>query len=410
MMKKRQVVVTGLGCVSSYGRGVAPFWEGLLSGASNARIISQFDAGVYRSGIAAEVPQHIYDSEELRRQCAHPQEDSALLASLAVLEAMQDAGLDKDDIASKPAEFGCVLGSLCGGGRSFEAYGRTFLEREQDRQAGFPSPRTAHIDYQLTHVLSLLGATGPSTLVSTACSSATDAIGYAGDIIRSGDASIMLAGGADILAEIVHAGFNGVLSITKTHPKPFSEGRDGFFIGEGAAILVLEERSSALQRGAKIYAELCGYGLSNTAFHLTATSDSGKGEALSIQRALQDSQLQADDIDYVNAHGTSTQHNDQTELLALEQVFSPNTGRVKVNTIKPMIGHCMGAAGAMEAVATVLSIHHQKIPPTLNAAPDREKIKFDLVVNTPREAKIRHAISQSFGFGGACSSIVFGQV
>lgn len=407
---KIRVVVTGIGCVSSYGLGVQAFWNGILSGKSNLKKTTRFNGAVYRSGLAAEVPREVYDDVDLRRLCNNPLEDSALLASIAALEAVDDAGFTRETFALRADETGCVLGSLCAGGREFEAYGRAYVRSEQSEQKYVGDIEATHVHYQLDHLIDLLGTSGPSTMISTACSSSTDAIGYAGDIIRAGDAKMMIAGGADILAEIVHAGFNGVLSITRSYPKPFTPERDGFFIGEGAGILILEELDSALQRGAKIYAELRGYGLSNTAFHLTATSDSGRGEALSVERALADSNLSPEDVDHVNAHGTSTQHNDQTELLALEHVFQGSIGQIKVNTIKPMIGHCMGAAGAMEAIATLLAIHYQTIPATINSNPEAGKIKFDLVVGAPRKVKIRHAISQSFGFGGACSSVVFGRL
>jgi 3-oxoacyl-[acyl-carrier-protein] synthase II len=245
--------------------------------------------------------------------------------------------------------------------------------------------------------------------VSTACSSTTDAIGHAFDFIRNSSCDRVIAGGADILTEPILGGFNLLYSLSNGNPRPFDKDRDGFVIGEGAGLIYMETLESARERGARIYAEVLGYGLSNTAYHLTATSEDGVGEALSILRALRDANLSPEDVDYINTHGTATLHNDATEILAISSVFGESTERIKINSTKASIGHCMGAAGIMEAISTVLSLQHQEIPPTINTAGNIEGLKMKLVTKGVCKTSIKYAISESFGFGGACSCIVFGK-
>lgn len=401
MSDKRRVVVTGLGAISTFGLGVDAFWDGLANGRSGKAEIRQFQKR-YRSNLGAELPAGLHDCEELVAAAGHPEEEAALLATLSAAEALTDAGLDRAD----KREFGCVVGTLCSGSRVFERYCRAYCSGESD-QASYPDVDSGTVYYQLEHVIRHFGMEGPSTLVSTACSSSTDAIGYAADMIRSGAAEVMLAGGADILVEVVHAGFNAVFSITKDHSKPFDTGRSGFFIGEGAGMLVLEDYDHAMRRGATVYAEVLGYGLSNAAYHLTATSEDGVGEAMAVKRCLDEAGVRAEQVDYVNAHGTATQHNDTTETKALRLVFGDGIDGLAVTSIKANIGHCMGASGALEAVATVKCMQQGYIPPTLNSAGDLDP-SVNVVVGDGLARKARYAISQSFGFGGASSAVLFG--
>jgi len=402
MAKLRRVVCTGLGAVSCFGRGVETFWSGLVAHRSGQAEISLFDASIYRSNLAAEVPQALRDARDIFEAAGSPKEEATLLATLAAQEALADAGF-----ADTPkTDFGCVIGTLCSSSRLFERYGRQFSQASADH-AAYPDIDACTVAYQLEHIVGHFGMEGPATLVSTACSSSTDAIGCAMDFIRGGEADVMLAGGGDILCEMVHAGFNSVFSITKDHSKPFDAARSGFFIGEGAGILVLEALDHALARGARIYAEVLGYGLSNTAYHLTATSEDGVGEALAIERCLQDAGVSPSDVQYVNAHGTATQHNDVTEAKALRHVFGDSLDQLLVTSIKANVGHCMGASGALEAIATIKCIAEGFIPPTLNSAGDLDA-GIPVLFGQGAARETRYALSQSFGFGGASSAVLFG--
>lgn len=412
-MSRRRVVVTGMGAVSCFGLGVEALWNGLRSGRSGQARIRAFDGSGYRSPYAAEVPAELWQREDLALLAGEPEEAATLLASLAAHQAFAEAGM----LGMPKRAAGCVVGTLCSSSQEFERYCRRFMARDAlvaDRaaeavaDAGFPDPDRAVVSYQLEHLVQHFGLQGPSTLISTACSSSTDAIGHAADIIRSGEAPMMLAGGADILTEVVHAAFNAVFSITNGTARPFDASRCGFFIGEGAGMLVLEELEHALDRGAAIHGEVLGYGLSNTAFHLTATSEDGSGEALAVARCLADAGVSAEEIDYINAHGTATRHNDLTETRAIRSLFLSSLSRLVVSSIKPNIGHCMGASGALEAIATLCCIKEDFIPPTLNSSGDLDSA-LRIVVGSGLSHVTHYAISQSFGFGGACSSLLLGK-
>lgn len=402
MNQRRRVVCTGLGAVSCFGPGLETFWNGLKNQQTGQSTVTIFDASTYRSKFAAEVPQSLRDDADLFKLTGEPAEEATYLAAVAAHEAFKDAGLERQDKSA----YGCIVGTLCSSSRAFETYAKRFITAPQDLDS-FPASDSVAVYYQLEHLVAHFGFEGPASLVSTACSSSTDAIGYAADFIRRGEAKVMLAGGGDILCEMVHAGFNSVFSITRDCSKPFDTQRSGFFIGEGAGMLVLEDLEHALARGAKIYAEVMGYGLSNTAFHLTATSEDGVGEALAIERCLQDAGVVHTQIDYINAHGTGTQHNDLSESKALKHVFGTDLERVLVTSIKANIGHCMGASGAMEAIATIKCIEDGYIPPTINSSGDLDP-DLKVLVGKGAERRVRYALSQSFGFGGASSAVLFG--
>ena len=401
-MDKRRVVITGIGVVSPYGAGLQRFWQALAGGESARRPIQGFDASVYRSAQGGEAPAELLADAGARARCGDPGEDSAYFLALAAAEALADAGLGA--AFSDEDRVGCVLGTLCAGMRNMREYGAAY-------ESGLPSPvaaETIPAHYQLDFLARRHNLTGPSSLVSTACSSTTDALGYAFDLIRGGECDSCLSGGGDVLAEMIHAAFNGLYSITTGEPRPFDSERDGFFIGEGAGLFHLETLESARARGARIHAEILGYGLSNTGHHLTATSEDGAGEALAIRRALDDAGLAPADIDYINCHGTGTRHNDASEIRAINLVFGDAAERLHISSNKASIGHCMGAAGALEAAATVLALENSLIPPTLHTRGDEAELRSRLVGAEARPAALRRALSQSFGFGGACSCIVFG--
>jgi 3-oxoacyl-[acyl-carrier-protein] synthase II len=395
-----------MGAVSPFGLGIPLFWRSLVAGESAVRPVESFDASVFRGKQAAEVPRSVYQDRALRESVGNPEEDATFFAMVAAREALQDAGLTAPFTATD--RVGCVIGTLCSGARNLEKYGRAFMFDNGIQPASGESPESIVVSYQLDFLARALNLCGPSALISTACASTTDAIGHAADMIRYGECTLALAGGGDVLGEVVHGGFNSVFSITTSLPKPFDRSRDGFVIGEGAGIVVLESLAAARARGARIYAEVLGYGLSNTAFHLTATSEDGTGEGLAVRRALQDARISAEQIDYVNAHGTATAHNDSTETRALTALFGARTSKVLVNSIKPMIGHCMGAAGIFEAICTMLAVYYGMVPPTLNTTADEVGDAFELAVGTAVQRQLRYALSESFGFGGACSCVVVG--
>lgn len=402
IMKKRRVVITGMGVVSPFGVGVECYWQGLRSGQSALRTITGFDAARYRSAQGMEVPAEVYRDREACAACGSPYEDSAYFLSLAANEALGGAGVGP--VFDDADRVGCVLGTLCAGTQNFMKVAGAYAAGEVPDEACPVDGTLVH--YQLDFLARRHNLTGPSSLVSTACASSTDAIGYAFDLIRHGECDSALAGGADVLTEPIHGGFNALFSITTNRPRPFDRDRDGFVIGEGGGLFYLETIESAQARGADILAEVLGYGLSNTAFHLTATSEDGTGEALSIRRALEDAGLRPDEVDYINTHGTATRHNDATEILAINTVFGAHAPRIAANSIKAAIGHCMGAAGVMEALSTVLAIKHQEIPPTPFTEGNEGGLVMALVAGEARKVPIRFAVSESFGFGGACSCLV----
>ena len=407
MSQKRRVVVTGIGAVSPFGMGAGLFWNSLLDGVSAIRPVESFDASPYRGKVAAEVPRSIAQDETLAARYGNPQETATLYATMAAQEALQDASLPL--VFPSEARVGCAIGTLCSGARNLEKYGHAFVYDGGALPEGGGPPDSIVVSYQLNHLTGHFNLTGPSTLISTACASSTDAIGFAFDAIRNGDCDTMLAGGGDILGEVVHGGFNAVFSITTSTPRPFDRERDGFAIGEGGAFIVMESLDSALKRNARIYGEVLGYGLSNSAYHLTSTSKDGEGEGLAIRRALAEARLEPAQISYINAHGTATSANDSTETHSIHAIFGDHAPNLYVSSIKPMIGHCMGAAGIFEAIATILTVHHDEVPPTINTAGNEEGMRFKLVKEKAVKTPVQYALSESFGFAGACSCVVIGK-
>ena len=408
-MEKKRVVVTGMGTVSTFGLGSDIYWDSLVKGESGVKPISLFDTELYRSGLGAEIPEVIRSNKLLRQKAGNPKEDATFFATLAAKEAFENANMSTEDIIENQNRIGCIIGTLCSSSKNYEDFGREFFKNfsVDEDQIGDIDPTL--ISYQLNYLCDQISIKGPSTLISTACSSATDAIGVSFDMIRSGRCDMVLSGGGDVISEVIHAGFNSVRSITIDRPRPFDKDRTGFVIGEGAGMLILESLESALKRDAYIHAEILGYGLSNSAYHLSATSKDGSGEALAMKRSIKSAGLKPDNIDYVNAHGTATLHNDRSELLALKLVFNELSKNVSVNSIKSMIGHCMGAAGALEAISTIKSIETGIIPPTINFNSPEQGNDFDMVVNEKRKKDIQYALSNSFGFAGYNSTVLFGK-
>jgi 3-oxoacyl-[acyl-carrier-protein] synthase II len=405
-----RVVVTGLGVVSPLGIGAEVFWDALLRGSSGVGPITRFDANAHETRIAAEVkafdPHEYMDRKEVKRTDAFIH-----YAVAAARLAMDDSGLK---VRNGEAEtVGVSLGTGMGGLAFLEQACRTLVERGPSRVGPYVIP--GMIPNMAAGLVSMqVGARGPNLATSTACAASNHAIGEAFRLIQAGDAEVMLAGGSDALVTpLIVAGFSslGALSRRNDEPtrasRPFDGGRDGFVIGDGAGILILEELEHALCRGARVYAEIVGYGQSADAYHITAPAPDASGPARSMERALENANLIPAAVDYINAHGTSTPANDANETAAIKRVFGPHARGLAISSTKSMTGHLMGAAGAVEAIATCLAIRHAIVPPTINYETPDPECDLDYVPNFPRPLKINAALSNAFGFGGTNATLAF---
>ncbi len=406
-----RIVITGMGAITPLGIGLETFWHGLAAGQSGVRRITLCDPGDSPSQIAAEVPdfepRNYLESREVRRMPRVCQ-----FAVVATDMALADAKLPLDRLDRN--EIGVLIGNSSGSPLDNEAAVQKLLSRGVDR---FNNP------YYLTGTLPNMpasyiairhGFAGYSTTISTACSASAQAIGEAAEVIRRGDAEVMLAGGCEApISQISLAGFGSLkaLSTYNEHPetasRPFDVTRNGFVLGEGAAVLVLERLSSARRRGARIYAELAGYGSTCDAYHPTGPHPEGKGAARAMQRALARAGVTPEQIDYINAHATSTPPGDVSETMAIKQVFGPAAYTVPISSTKSMIGHLTSAAGAVEAVATILTLQHGVIPPTINYEHPDPDCDLDYVPNKARPAQLEIVMSNSFAFGGINATLVF---
>ena len=406
----RRVVVTGVGLVSSLGIGTEANWEALCAGRSGVGRITRFDASQFACQIAGEVkgfdPLHFVEKKDVKKV------DTFIQYALAASDfAMQDAGLKiTPDLASR---VGVFIASGIGGFGTIEREHREYLNGGPRRISPFFIP-SAIINLAAGQVSIRFGAKGPNSATCTACSASAHAIGDAWEIIRRGDADAMIAGGSE--AAITPMGVGGfaamrALSTRNDDPthasRPFDRDRDGFIIGEGAGVVVLEALDLAIKRGAPIYAELVGYGMSADAYHMTAPSEDGDGAVRVMQAALCKANVQPGEIDYVNAHGTSTPHNDRIETVALKRCFGDHAHKLAISSTKSMHGHLLGAAGGLEAGISVLAIKHQLIPPTINLDHPDEGCDLDYVPHVKRAASITYALSNSFGFGGTNAALLF---
>jgi len=406
-----RVVVTGIGVVSPVGLGKEAYFSALLAGRSGVGPITRFDATGYAVTIAAEVKG--FDAlDYLDRKAARRMDAYAQYAVAAAVMAREDASFPSD---FDPYSVGSFVGSGIGGLDTFYEQTRVLYERGPDRVSPFFIPMMIP-NMAAAHVSMALGLKGPVSATCTACAASTNALGDAFHIIRRGDARAMFAGGAE--APVGHIGVSSfaamrALSTRNDDPerasRPFDSGRDGFVMGEGAAVLVLEEREHALARGAHIYAEFLGYGMTGDAFHLSEPDASGEPAGRALRRAIDMAGVAPEDLDYINAHGTSTPLGDIMETRAVRYALGEAADRVMVSSTKSMFGHCLGAAGALEAAATVLTIVEGKVPPTINLEDPDPACDLDYVPNVMREAPVRYAASNSFGFGGHNASVVFGR-
>ncbi|MBI3287617.1 MAG: beta-ketoacyl-ACP synthase II [Chloroflexi bacterium] len=413
MRNNRRVVVTGLGALTPLGLSVEETWGGLLAGRSGIDRITLFDPSSYSVQIAGEVkgfdPQNYLDAKETRRMARFSQ-----FAVAAARMALKDAGYTPP--REEADQVGVVIGTGIGGGltEAEEAH-LTLLEKGGRRISPLfiPNLMPNAAAYQISY---LFGLRGYNATVVTACASGTQAIGEATKVIRDGDAEAMLAGGSEAaLCELGLAGLLAMRALSSRNEepakasRPFDKERDGFVAGEGAGILVLESIEHAVSRGARIYGEVLGYGVSADAYHVTAPEPSGMGAALAMQRALQHAHINPEEIDYINAHATATPLGDVAETVAIKRVFGEQAYNIRVSATKSMIGHLIGAAGAVEAIASILSIRDQIIHPTINyTAPDPE-CDLDCVPNVARRAEVDKVLSNSFGFGGQNASLVLGR-
>lgn len=405
----RRVVVTGIGVVSALGVGKEPFFANLLAGRSGVRRIERFDTTDFPVKIAAEVrdfdPLDYVDKKMAKRMDRY-----ALYGATAARLALEDSGFP---VAKDPYAVGALIGSGVGGLDTFLEQTGVLLDKGPTRVSPFFIPMM--IPNMASACASiLLGLQGPVNATCTACAAGTNALGDAFALVRRGDAVAMLAGGAEAAVnEVGMAAFAALraLSTRNEEPerasRPFDADRDGFVMGEGSGVLVLEELEHALGRGAHIYAEMVGYGMTGDASHLTEPVETGVPAGLAMLRALRDAEIDPSEVDYINAHGTSTPLGDAMETKAIKYALGPRAAQVLVSSNKSMFGHCLGAAGGLEAAATVLTIEAGKVPPTINLENPDPECDLDYVPNVAREAEVRVAMSNSFGFGGHNAAIVF---
>ena len=406
----RRVVVTGLGMVSPLGTGKEENWEAVCSGRSGIGHITRFDASAFSSQIAGEVKNYrsedFMDKQQIRRfdVFIHYAVASARMA-------LEDSGLEIN--GSNGHRVGCITGSGLGGLEMLEHYHEVLLEKGPRRVSPFFIPGMI-ANMAPGQVAIETGAKGPNTSIATACAASTHAIGESFRIIREGIADAMITGGSEaVVTPLALAGFCSMraLSTRNDEPekasRPFDLNRDGFVMGEGAGLLILEELDHAVRRGTDIYAEIVGYGLSADAYHVSAPDPEGEGAVNCMKAALVYAGLEPGDIDYVNAHGTSTKLNDSSENKAIKTVFGKHAYRLAISSTKSMTGHLLGAAGGVEAIFTTLAIKHGIIPPTVNYETPDPDCDLDYVPNAAREMDVKAAMSNSFGFGGTNACLVF---
>lgn len=407
-MRKR-VVITGLGVISPVGNDKASFWQALQEGRSGIGPITRFDASAMPVRFAGEVrdfdPYLFLDRKEVKRMDRFSQ-----YAVAAARMALEDSGLDMARVDRE--RVGVVFATGIGGMETFEEQCRVLLEKGPTRVSPFFVPMMI-ANMAAGQIALNVGARGTNFTVNTACASGTNAVGEAFRVLQRGEAEVVIAGGTEAsITPLTIAGFSAMkaLSTRNEDPqaasRPFDGLRDGFVLGEGAGVLILETLEHALARGARIYAEVAGYGCTADAYHITAPDPEGEGAARAMALALADAHLVPEEIDYINAHGTSTELNDRVETLAIRKVFGPHAYKLAVSSIKSMIGHLLGAAGAVEIAATALTVYEGLIPPTINYQVPDPDCDLDYVPNLARRQEVRAALSNSFGFGGQNAVVV----
>lgn len=405
-----RVVITGMGVVSPLGIDTQTFWDGLTAGKSGIGPVTHFDPTDYPSRIAGEVnnfdPLDFMEKKEARRMDRFVQ-----FAVAAAKMALQDGSFDIQKV--DPDRVGVYIGSGIGGLATWEEQHRILLEKGPRRVSPFFIPMMI-ANMASGQVSILTGAKGPNSAAVSACATGAHSIGDATRIIQRGEADAMLAGGAEAtITPVAFAGFSNMKALSTSRndeptkaSRPFDKDRDGFVMSEGSGVLLLERLEHALARGADIYAEVVGYGMSGDAYHLTSPAPEGEGAARCMKRAIDDAGLNPEDIDYINAHGTSTDYNDALETMAIKKTFGDHAYKLAISSTKSMTGHLLGAAGAVETIAMALSLYNQILPPTINYETPDPDCDLDYVPNEARKATVNAAISNSLGFGGHNASIV----
>ncbi|KZM40482.1 3-oxoacyl-ACP synthase [Marinomonas sp. SBI22] len=412
-MSRRRVVVTGMGMVTPLGSNVKDTWDNVLEGKSGVSDIDLFDASQFSTRFAAQVKDfdvaQYMTAKEARKMDLFIQYGMA-----ASMQALDDAALLSDDLDYN--RVGCAIGSGIGGLPMIEKNVELLNKSGPKRISPFFVPG-AIINMISGHVAIKFGFKGPNISIVTACTTGTHNIGMAGRMISYGDADVMIAGGAEMaITQLGIGGFGAARALStrnddpKTASRPWDKDRDGFVMGDGAGILVLEEYEHAKARGAKIYAELAGFGMSDDAHHMTAPPESGIGALSAMSAALKDAKLEAADVDYINAHGTSTPAGDLAETNAVKSLMGPAASDVAISSTKSMIGHLLGASGAVESIFSVLAIRDQLAPPTINLENPGEGCDLNYVPHTPQKRRIDVVLNNSFGFGGTNGSLVFSKV
>jgi 3-oxoacyl-[acyl-carrier-protein] synthase II len=406
-MKKDRVVVTGLGVVSPIGTGADAFWNAACKGVNGIAPITAFDTAGFRTRVGGEVKGFSPDAYLSLDQISSMGRSSQLAASAAKM-ALAQAGIDVTQ--QDPYRVGVSLGTTMGEPQILEQ-GIEMIYRARNSASGLPADLPAKYPCGVisANVARSIGACGPVIMIPTACAAGNYAIGYAFDLISTGMADVVVAGGSDPISKIAFTGFNRLLATAKELCRPFDKNRDGMCVGEGAGTLALESLTHAKNRGATILAEVLGYGLGCDAFKMTIPDPSGSGGILALERALSNAHLSPNQVDYISAHGTGTEENDKTETLIIKAVFGEKARSIPVSSIKSMIGHTMGAASAIEAVACVLMINRGVILPTINYTESDPECDLDYVPNSARNAAISVAVSNAYAFGGNNSTLVLGK-
>jgi 3-oxoacyl-[acyl-carrier-protein] synthase II len=411
-MDERRVAITGLGWVTSLGVSVPEVWKALLAGTSGVRPIERFDTTEYHTRFGGEVSDweggHHIDKREAKRI-----DRFAQFALNSAIDAVNDSGIDFSQ--ENPYRCGAIIGTGIGGIEEFAAGHKKMLEKGPERMSPFVVPKLM-CNAGSGNVSIYYGLKGPNSAVATACASAAHALGEAGECIRHNGADVMIAGGSEAaLTPLGLACFMALKALSQRNDdptgasRPFDKDRDGFILSEGSGLLILEEMEHAKARGANIYAELRGFGQSADGTHITAPDEEGRGAAFAMQAALEDGQVNPEQVGYINAHGTSTQLGDMAETRAIKRLFNGQTPNVPVSSTKSMTGHLLGASGGIEAVITALALHHGQLPPTINLHEAGEECDLDYVPNEARDSKIQYAMSNSFGFGGHNVSLLMGR-
>ncbi|MFQ5900276.1 MAG: beta-ketoacyl-[acyl-carrier-protein] synthase family protein [Thermodesulfobacteriota bacterium] len=397
---RRRVVITGMGIVTAFGAGKTENLNGLKNGTGAIGKINSFDVSQYRGKTGGEIRDFVFNLSLKTLRPSRLDRASKLLLT-AFAEASFEAGFADNGIKEETI---VVLGTTLGGMASGERFYRDWLKKGFNKTK--PSLLLDYLaHYQGMHLIEENNLDAEVIIISNACASGTNAIGYAFDRIRSGDVDIAIAGGYDTMCEFTFAGFNSLMAVTPDLCRPFDRNRDGLILGEGVGIIIMEDLEHALSRKAKTVGEITGYGESSDAFHMTRPDPDGSGAALAMERALEDADIKPRDVEYINAHGTGTPYNDLSEAKAINSVFGKHAMDIPVSSIKPMIGHLLGGAGAVEAIATTLAMNNRFLPMNLNYEISDPECPVN-VVTCAAQRDVRTAISNSFGFGGANATVV----